>query len=328
MSRRHIISFLTHTLFAMLIAALLSLVAAQYVYIAGCTKDGIGAWLERNASPWLVTIYCPLVKPIYKPCDWIGHGGTKYNDLFGFDVLRQEDFERLMQTNTPKALTFNYSQPWRPQFDALQCDQLSRGLWRLGMSRYGEFKHEFNDKMSLTLDRHLPSVANALALVDNFKCSMHIGIHYRAGDVFTGLDNKPNSRSMPLHFISAALDELERLIRSFGVYSIKSYMFTELSPATAQLVDKRLPKTIIMANSSDEFAHIAVASRCDVLILGHSAFSWLLSLVNPYAVILPHETGRHKYISSLHVMSSINDTETIGVAVRRFMDRCTLQFDD
>lgn len=178
--------------------------------------------------------------------------------------------------------------------------------------------------MTLLPNSCLPVVATAFRRVAAAPCAFHIGMHYRAGDVFTGINERPNFRTMPMHFISAALNNIENQLRENGIQDVKSYLFTELTPPVALQAKRALPNTIIMPNSADEFEHIAVAAKCDLLILGYSAFSWILSLTNPTAVILPFEKGKEKYKSSKYVMHSLNDTATLSVAMGRMKTRCAL----
>ena len=79
-----------------------------------------------------------------------------------------------------------------------------------------------------------------------------------------------------------------------------------------------------LTNSRDEFEQIGLASACDLLLLGYSAFSWLLALVSaPDAVLLVHqESVLHlKYRRFAHAFEWTDVSNATQVAIERVRRR-------
>jgi len=298
--------------YALLIAAA---VCAQYVYAPGCNRDGIGAWLERNALPLIVSHHCVGIEPLYKDCDWRGHYNRSYAELFGLRTRSPTEIERLLAGKRRVRIALNYTAPWRPQVEALVCAQYADSVAEIsGLPAYGRFKFEFNDWMRLRM-RPLPGIRQVLVMKPP-RCRLRIGVHFRAGDVFQSLDGA-DVRTAPLQFIEAQLRKLAACVAAAGGQPSNINVLTELSPETAAVLADRLPGSNVLFSASDELVHLALAARSDVLVLGFSAFSWIMALVNAEPLIVVYQRGVHKFRGFAHVTTDLGLNDSFCETVVR-----------
>jgi len=301
---------------------LVSSVNSQYIYSPSCIPDGIGAWLERNALPLIVAHRCPGIEALHKPCDWLGHAGRSYAELFGLKIRSQQEISRILASRHQVQFELRYSEPWRRQIDALNCSKYADVVAVTKRDPlFGEFDFDFNDWMHLHM-RPLPSIRKLLALRPP-RCRLRVGVHFRAGDVYRGLDGA-DFRTAPLRYIQQQLTLLSVCVTSLGGKPSIIHLFTELTTENAALLAERLPGVNILFNTPDELTHLALAANSDVLVVGLSGFSWIMSLVNDDPVVIVYKDGAHKFKRYAHMTTDIalNDTFCESSIAPRLRGRC------
>lgn len=281
----------------------------QFVFNAFViTNAGFGDWFQRSNLPEILHSYCPEFAPIYKTSDFLSHNQESFADIFSATVDARL-VERLLTLDDTQLYTFPLStnKPWRPQFEAFDCTSAkqSTAIVFRRAPLPPEVRHEFNDRLSLQIS---PRYALPLEPI----CAIRVCIHYRAGDVFHGLQGRIDPRSMPIPAVRDYVTSMRHTLDTVGVVGM-FYVLTEMNITDAIQFGELIGGGVnMLAASKDGKTHMAMAAKCDVLVLGGGSFSWVLALINKEALKvvynpnnkynrLEHVFPRNKnYTSALH----------------------------